>query len=156
MLEEDFPSQSYREVNHETGNKVSAVRSMPVALTYRGGGYLCVCPSVPPRRERNQRHFRTPFPDRFLERLSRRRTSGSCGAAPEDAFSLRSRNVVAYTQEKTSRRSTVASTTDRNSFLFASLQRSSTLRYILNSFRILLSSLLYVKKKRKEKERNCL
>lgn len=58
-----FPSQSYREVNHETGNKVSAVRSMPVALTYRdggggeGGGGRGLYAVVPPRRERNQRRY---------------------------------------------------------------------------------------------------
>lgn len=58
-----FPSQSYREVNHETGNKVSAVRSMPVALTYRdgGAGEGATYVAVPPRRERNQRYFLHPL-----------------------------------------------------------------------------------------------
>jgi len=96
ILEEDFSSQSYREVSHETGNKVSVVQWTPVALTYRGRD--CV-----PRCERNQQqYFRASFLISAWTCLSLT-TVGSYIVAtkPKDFFN--DWRTVTYIRKKTSK-----------------------------------------------------
>lgn len=133
MLEEDFPSQSYREVSHETGNKVSAVRSMPVALTYRGD----LCAAAAPRRERNQRrYFRVPFPDRSPDVFPSDDCQVATRIAPEDAF-LRDRRAPSRIHERKRPEGAMSSALPTGIlFLFPRRSGLRSAVYTANSFQI--------------------